>query len=440
MEKLLQKFIASGENEYKSMKLGLGRIRAVLDYLGNPEKSFSSVLIAGTNGKGSVGRILESILLEGIYRAALYTSPHLSEFNERIRIGGEEILSEDLEEILQEFLEKNILDEEGNFWTPQKERLTWFEKGTVLAFEAFRRKRVELALVEVGMGARFDATNVVDPLVSVITSISKDHSEYLGHSLFEIAMEKAGVFRKGRPVVIGFMPEEVRNFLVKASRLEGAIPVVPFLPAGSTEKFSYGEFLNLSLGLAGDHQLKNAATALEVSRALQEDGFSISKAAIREGLKKVRHPGRLEYFEGRPRVLLDGAHNEESLGALLDYLEKNHKNQTLRIIFGMMEEKEFIRGLEIIKKLHPQFYFTEINSPRSVILSNWKELASLNKIEGKFFKNSLEALQAARENSQDDDLIIVTGSLYLVGEIRKIINPPDVNAASPGALVNPTNR
>ncbi|MDX1387324.1 MAG: Mur ligase family protein, partial [bacterium] len=238
---LLPNFLKYGELEYTHKKLGTQRVTRVLREIGDPHLKYPAVLIGGTNGKGTVGRILESILLQAGYPVGLYTSPHVERFNERIRVGGAEESDQELESALQFFLDKGLLSEQGALRVPgEEETLTWFEKTTVLAFEVFRRRKISLALLEVGLGARLDATNVVDPLVSVITSVSRDHTEVLGESLFEIAREKSAVMRPGRPLILGPMQRDVRTFLNKAARLAGAKPVTPEPGEGSVEDFHYG--------------------------------------------------------------------------------------------------------------------------------------------------------------------------------------------------------
>ncbi|MCB1214652.1 MAG: hypothetical protein KDK66_04165, partial [Deltaproteobacteria bacterium] len=273
---MLQKFLQASSQEYSHKKLGLERIQEVLMRLDHPESVYPSVLIAGTNGKGSTLRLVESVCLEAGLLVGAYTSPHLESFTERIRVGGQEVSEAFLEEVLQELLAKNILNPAGEILNQSGERLTWFEKVTVLAFEVFKRKKISLALLEVGLGARLDATNVVDPLVSAITSIAKDHTEVLGDSLFEIAKEKLAVARKDRPLILGPMDLKVRVFLMESAKMLGAKPLMPKSVQGPASDFSYGPLEHLKLNTLGEYILKNAATALEILIALKQAGFDIN--------------------------------------------------------------------------------------------------------------------------------------------------------------------
>jgi dihydrofolate synthase/folylpolyglutamate synthase len=417
--RLLDQFLKDGEREYTHKRLGLERMRIVLERLGHPEKTYPSVLIAGTNGKGSVSRMVESVMLAAGYPVGLFTSPHLERFTERIRVGGEEVPEEFLEKILKDLAERNILAPDGSI-DPEKDLLSWFEKGTVLAFEVFRRKEVPLAILEVGMGARLDATNVVDPLVSAITSVSFDHTEVLGNSLFEIAQEKIAVMRPGRPLVLGPMEENVRTFLSKAARMGQAKPVIPRMPEGTWRQFSYGPFENLSLSLAGRHQVGNAATAIEMLVALKETGFKIENSHIHRGLAEARIPGRLEIFSGKPTVLLDGAHNEASMQALVNFLREEFSDKSVTVLLGMMKDKDVPRVLEILQALRPRWVFTQIPSPRAVTMKEWERWIRLpgKELEGKLIKDPQEAFVSAKRDCRSEGLLVVAGSFYLAGIIR----------------------
>jgi dihydrofolate synthase/folylpolyglutamate synthase len=447
---LLKKFLQHGELEYTHKRLGLERVCAVLERLGYPEKTFPSVLIAGTNGKGSVCRMVESVMLAAGYPVGLYTSPHVERFTERIRVDGEEVPEDFLEEILRDFYHRGILNSEGEMEIPVvrgfspvpdrqvrpfgsesglKALATWFEKTTVLAFEVFRRKQVPLAVLEVGLGARLDATNVVDSLVSGIASVSYDHTEVLGNSLFEIAQEKAAVMRSGRPVVLGPMAENVRTFLNKAARMGQAKPVMPVMPRGTWRNFSYGPFENLRLSLPGGHQLGNAATAIEILVALKETGFKIDNSHIHRGLEQARLPGRLEIFPGEPTILLDGAHNEASMEALVEFIQREFSDRPLTVLLGMMQDKDVSKVLEILAMLvvrgfspDPQtrYIFTQVSSPRAVTTDQWGKWlrAPGRMLQGDLVRDPHEALEVARRVAPPEGVLVITGSFYLVGELR----------------------
>jgi dihydrofolate synthase/folylpolyglutamate synthase len=415
---LLEKFLESSSQEYTHMKLGLERVRAALVVLENPHQAYSSVLIAGTNGKGSVARILESVLVLAGHRVGLYTSPHLQRFTERIRVGGKEVEEKRLEEALSDFQSRGLLNAEGEMHAPSGERLTWFEKVTILAFEVFRRAGVSLAVLEVGLGGRLDATNVVDPLASAIVSVGLDHTEVLGNSLFEIAREKAGVMRAGKPLVLGEIPKEVREFLIQAAYLEGARPISARRLEGTNEDFFYGPYGGMKLGLEGEHQMRNAEVALELLEILAGAGFPVDEASLRRGLAEARHPGRLEWFPGQPPILLDGAHNPQAFEVLVRYLKARGPHSGLTILLGMMGDKDRLQAWQILKALSPRWILTEVPSPRTVRKGDWEGWARSLGENAACFADPREALKKARETTPKDGLVVVTGSLYLVGFLR----------------------
>lgn len=421
--KLLKNFLKDRAQEYTHKKLGLDRVRAALEVLDHPEHTYPSVLIAGTNGKGSVATMLEAVLCQAGYAVGCYTSPHVERFTERIRVGAQEVSEEELEEALDFFAEKKLLQADGQMQTPSEEALTWFEKTTLLALEIFRRHQVPLALLEVGLGARLDATNIVDPTVSVITSIGKDHMEVLGDSLFDIAKEKMAVARSGRPLILGEMDPNVRNFLNKGSRILGAHPVVTKEPQGTSQDFSYGPLSKLSLAMTGQHQLQNAATVIETIVALKEAGFKIENQHVRAGLVQAKLPGRVEKYPGPPEIWCDGAHNENALAALITEVRAalfQKFKRPLTIVFASMREKDIKTLLKQLAVLKPHFIFTQVDSPRAIPAAELAHLANFlpEKLEHQVIENPQTALQTACKQTPPDGLIIVTGSLYLVGEVR----------------------
>lgn len=412
---MLDAFLKLGSTEYAQMKLGLEPLRQALQVIGHPERHYPAVLIAGTNGKGSVARLVESVLRKAGYRTGLYTSPHLERFQERIVVAGAEvadsILNAALEKLAKQCENQNLLRD-----------LTWFERATLLAFEIFSAEKIDIAVLEVGLGGRLDATNVVEPVVSAIVSIGKDHTEILGDSHFDIAREKAGVMRPGRPVVLGWMALEVRTFLQKAARQMGAIPVCPRAPLAAGDRFSYSNHEDLALSLPGNHQRHNAAVAIEILESLKSQGFVWSEAQLREGLQEAKNPGRLEWacFQER-RILLDGAHNEEALRCLVSYVRSLKMEQAPVLVFGMMREKNARSALRLLAPLQPQWIFSETALERSLKMAEFKALADSENIRGEFFVDCHQALKRAHEliSASDHGWILATGSLYLVGELRR---------------------
>jgi len=395
--------------------LRLDRMRQALALFNHPENQFPSLHIAGTNGKGSTAALLHNILQQAGYRTALYTSPHLESFTERIRIGHEEIAQAEVvsfaDEIWQRTAEANV-------------PLTFFEFITVMAFIYFARNRVDVAVVEVGLGGRLDATNVVSPLVSVITTIAKDHEAYLGPDELSIAREKGGIIKPRIPVICGKVSEPVTAVLQEIARLRES----PAYFLGTSfsfllkneQLFDYiGIKQNLSglaLALRGRHQLANASLALAALELVNEH-FPVPQAALRYGLETVRWPGRLEVISERPLVILDGAHNPEGVRALADALIELRQGRKIKLLFATMADKEWQLMLEILAKLADEMIFTRVSMERSAD----PELLAKNipvPIPSRVIQDSQTALAALLDRAQPDDILVVAGSLYLLGEVR----------------------
>jgi len=395
--------------------LRLDRMRQALALFNHPENQFPSLHIAGTNGKGSTAALLHNILQQAGYRTALYTSPHLESFTERIRIGHEEIAQAEVvsfaDEIWQRTAEANV-------------PLTFFEFITVMAFIYFARNRVDVAVVEVGLGGRLDATNVVSPLVSVITTIAKDHEAYLGPDELSIAREKGGIIKPRIPVICGKVSEPVTEVLQEIARLRES----PAYFLGTSfsfllkneRLFDYiGIKQNLSglaLALRGRHQLANASLALAALELVNEH-FPVPQAALRYGLETVRWPGRLEVISERPLVILDGAHNPEGVRALADALIELRQGRKIKLLFATMADKEWQLMLEMLAKLADEMIFTRVSMERSAD----PELLAKNipvPIPSRVIQDSQTALAALLDRAQPDDILVVAGSLYLLGEVR----------------------
>ena len=395
--------------------LRLDRMRQALALFNHPENQFPSLHIAGTNGKGSTAAPLHNILQQAGYRTALYTSPHLESFTERIRIGQEEIAQAEVvslaDEIWQRTAEANV-------------PLTFFEFITVMAFIYFARNRVDVAVVEVGLGGRLDATNVVSPLVSVITTIAKDHEAYLGPDELSIAREKGGIIKPRIPVICGKVSEPVTEVLQEVARLRES----PAYFLGTSfsfllkneRLFDYiGIKQNLSglaLALRGRHQLANASLALAALELVNEH-FPVPQAALRYGLETVRWPGRLEVISERPLVILDGAHNPEGVRALADALIELRQGRKIKLLFATMADKEWQLMVEMLAKLADEMIFTRVSMERSAD----PELLAKNipvPIPSRVIQDSQTALAALLDRAQPDDILVVAGSLYLLGEVR----------------------
>ena len=398
--------------------LRLDRMHEALALFGRPEKKFPAFHIAGTNGKGSTAAMLHSILSLAGYRVALYTSPHLISFTERIRVGHEEITPDEVVVWANE-----IWDRTAAANIP----LTFFEFVTVMAFIHFARRGVDVAVVEVGLGGRLDATNLVRSAVSLISTISKDHEAYLGSDLLSIGREKGGIIKPGVPVVCGALPPEVRSLLKNIADSHRAPSY--FLDHHFTfslknkNLFDYTgikwRLTRLDVALQGMHQRRNAALAL-AGLEVAADDFPVPEAALREGLKIVRWPGRFEIFQRRATIVLDGAHNGEGVRALIEELEKFCENRRIKLLFACMEDKDWRLMLENLSEVADEIILTRVNMERC---ADPHRLASqlTGKLPHQIIDNARSAFENVLDRAASDDLVVVAGSLYLIGEIRAVL-------------------
>ncbi|HLN88303.1 MAG TPA: folylpolyglutamate synthase/dihydrofolate synthase family protein, partial [Candidatus Limnocylindrales bacterium] len=336
--------------------LRLDRMEQSLALFDHPERNFPSLHIAGTNGKGSTSAILQRILSLAGYRTALYTSPHLVSFTERMRIGDAEISPDDVVALATEVRQRTEAAD-----VP----LTFFEFVTVMAFVYFARQQVDIGVIEVGLGGRLDATNVMTPLVSVITTISKDHEAYLGPDELSIAREKGGIIKPSVPVVCGKVTAEVAQLLQSIARERGALAYFLGVDFGFSLKndglFDYTgikqSFVDLKLALRGRHQRINGTLALAALELIQPR-FPVSSNALRQGLATVRWPGRLEVMLERPMVLLDGAHNSEGIEALVEELSDLRQGRRIRLLFAAMADKEWELMVRALARVVDEVIFT----------------------------------------------------------------------------------
>ena len=408
--------------------LRLDRVRAALSRFKDPQDSFPSLHIAGTNGKGSTAAILHQILTAAGYRTALYTSPHLVSFTERIRVGDREIAPDEVVQLAREIW-RSI--------EPAGIQLTFFEFVTVLAFIYFARQQAQVAVVEVGLGGRLDATNVITPMVSAITTISRDHEAYLGHDLLSIAGEKGGIIKPQIPVVCGALVREVRNHLKGIASARAA----PAYFLGSHFKFFLKEegnfdytgikrnFGGLRVALRGAHQKANVAVALAALENIDQQ-FPVLEQAIRDGLENVRWPGRFEVLCHSPALVLDGAHNGEGVQALVRALEEFSAGSKAKFLVGSMADKDWRFMLDSLLPLAAEFVFTKVAMERS---ANPEDLAHYlrERVPTRIMSDSRAALASMMSDAARDDLVVVAGSLYLLGEVRPLAeeiartgNPP----------------
>lgn len=405
---------------------GLDRIKKLLKELGNPQLSLKCIHIAGTNGKGSITAMISSILIAQGYKVGMYTSPYLEEFEERIQINGKNIPKERLCQVMTKVSEAEKLIDPMNLDTP-----TEFEIITAAMFLYFYEENIDYAVVEVGLGGRLDPTNIIIPLVSVISSISYDHMALLGNSLEEIAWEKAGIIKEGVPIVSYPQQREARFVIERVAaeknsklimvkedsgqllEIEDTYQVVKF----STENSNY----TISLALLGKVQIYNCAVVIHTVEALMVLGVVISKEAIYEGLKKVTWKGRMELMRTKPYVLLDGAHNIDGIEKLTESIDIYFKYNKLYLIIGILEDKQLEDMLKIITPkaekviaVSPNSYRAESSEKlRNRILKYNREALAMNCYE--------EAVKYALSLCENEDLLVICGSLYMIGDMRKII-------------------
>ena len=412
------------------IKPGLARIRSLLGFLGNPHRSFRAIHVGGTNGKGSTAAMLASILGNRGYRVGLYTSPHLIDFTERIQVNGRVIPSERVWAMTEKV--RQAAD------ACLSEPPTFFEATTALAFAYFAEAPVDCAVIEVGLGGRFDATNVLAPLVSVITTIGMDHQEYLGTTPEAIAFEKAGIIKQGAPVVAGRLtPEPLSMIRGEAAEREAFCIVLgeDFDARGEApELFSYDgmrwRYDGLSCPLPGRHQLDNAACALAALELAEACGLAVGEEAVREGLRAVRWPGRLELVSRTPDVWLDGAHNPQAAEALAAHLKTLSIRRVplaqgrLILVIGMMRDKDrkgVLTPLAAVPGVS-HLVVTSATHPRAADPQELAHDCAGLGVPVTVRPTVAEAFAYARSLARPDDTICVTGSLLVVGEAKAVLD------------------
>lgn len=419
------KYLLNLGSEVLTMKLGLENIRTLLAALDNPEKRFLKIQVAGTNGKGSVCAFLESICLAAGIKTGVYTSPHLISITERIKIGGKEISEEDFARHatkVREISEK-LLEDEKLETLP-----TFFEQITAIALSAFDEAKIQLAILETGLGGRFDATTAANAEIAAITAIDFDHQEILGNTLTEIAAEKAAIIRADTKVILSEQLPEARkvisevcaNFRVTPKLADFDAEIVGLDQDGKfvvNFKTAKAEYRNVRLNLLGKHQIENGKAAILLAETLRESGFNVAPENIIKGLQTVIHMGRLEFYKG---ILFDGAHNAAGAKSLKNYLDE-FAEQPITIIFGAMLDKDLSAIAEILFPKAAKLIFTKPANPRAMETKDlMKFLPKIFNREKAFETQTVsEAVELARKISSAEDLICVTGSLYLVGEARK---------------------
>ena len=404
---------------YASLDYNLGHVEELLYQIGNPHQAARTIHITGTKGKGSVAAIIAQVLTISDYETGLYTSPHLHSLRERITIDGILISEEEFAELMTGL---------KPFFEAMKERqLTFFEALTILAFSYFKKKRAYFQVLEVGLGGRLDATNVAQPEICIITSISLDHTQILGDSLEKIAYEKAGIIKPRSVVVLSPQPEEATSVINEICHKQGAdlIQVGKEVTWRKTSSdLSHQAFMvegrkrtyHLTIPLLGDYQLENAATAVAALEVLASRGFDISAGDIVQGLDQVKWTGRFQILQHSPVVLVDGAHNVASIKKLVENIRAYFNYEEIFLIFGVSCDKDIPGIVRELISLSPQVIVAPASHPRSaspsVIASEFAEMG----LEPNIAENIPEALSQALLLASEGDLICVTGSLFIVAE------------------------
>ncbi|HTS79632.1 MAG TPA: folylpolyglutamate synthase/dihydrofolate synthase family protein [Myxococcaceae bacterium] len=396
--------------------LGLERMHEALEELGHPELRLRIVQVGGTNGKGSTCAFLDAILRAAGYRVGLYTSPHLVRLNERIQVGGRPIDDRALGEGVVEVLGRSAAAAGA----------TYFELGTLAALEHFAREQVDVAVLEVGLGGRLDATTAARPRLTALTRVGMDHMELLGETLEAIAREKAAIFRRGVPAVVAEQRPEV---LAVAEAAASAVGAPLWVEGRDFSLDGLGRYQGLglgvdglALGLHGEHQHHNAAVAITCAQLLEQQGLSVGPEAVRAGLQRTRWPGRLEQVSGNPPLLLDGAHNEDGVLALRSALDAPpYAGRPMHLVFGVVRDK---RVESLLRGLLPRcasVALTPVPTPRSLDPASVLDLARSLCPVAEVVASPGEGLERARRRAGSDGWVLVAGSLYLVGAVKALL-------------------
>lgn len=412
--------------------LGLSRTEKILELLGNPHKKLKCIHIGGTNGKGSITAMLNEILMEAGYKTGMYTSPFLEEFEERMQINGKNIPKSQLSEVITEV--SLAVDE---VLALGYDHPTEFEIITCAMFLYFYKQQVDYAIIEVGLGGRLDSTNVITPILSIIGSISYDHMQILGDTLGKIAYEKAGIIKDKVPLILYPQKNESFQVIKEKSIKKGAkLILVPensvsFIKVtNSSEGATLQDILietknnkyNISLSLLGKHQLLNCATVIYAVEQLISMGLAIKNDHISSALNKVRWPGRLEIMGKNPMIVIDGAHNIDGIKNLCDSIDTYFSYKKLVLILGILADKQVKDMVETIVPKAEKVIAITPHSERAELAEELAEIIKLYNTKVETFKDYEEALKAGISYCDAGDLLLISGSLYMIGDMRKIIN------------------
>lgn len=427
---LAEKRLLALGDEVLTMKFGLRTMRALLRSLGSPHHRFQSIHVAGTNGKGSVCALLESVLRAAGYRVGLFTSPHLISLRERMRVNGRMIGPVDFVKSYEQVIGAIQQLQQTKHLTSHP---TYFETITAIAFDYFARQKIDVAVVEVGMGGRLDSTNLIKPLASVITNIDFDHERFLGNTIEQIAAEKAGIIKPNVPVLTAARRLAAVRVMEGAARVNNSpliqclrdsrISNIQLKPTGSRFSLRTPEhwYPHLEIPLAGHHQLENAVLAVRTLEECSQRGLQVFPEHIIAGLRSVQWPGRFEKISDHPAIFLDGAHNPAGARALRVLMESVQRNRKLILIYGAMRDKAIRK---VFKELLPVCHQVIFTQPPVLRAASPEEIFSAAGEPGcpSFLVPDVpQALKLARQLARQNTVILVTGSLYLVGKVREIL-------------------
>ena len=412
-------------------KFDLENIRLLARHLGEPQRKFPSVHVAGTNGKGSTAAMMESILRESGLRTGLYTSPHLERINERIQLGGQPVSDQEFARsftVVRDLIERLLASGE------LAAHPTYFECMTAMAFETFAEQKVEFAVLEVGMGGRLDATNIVTPEVAVITQIDFDHEDYLGHSIEQIAGEKAAIVKPGVPVVLAIERPRARK-VVERKAAEAGAPVVEIerdfrledvrdedgLCRATAVHVESGEQFQLKPALAGRYQLRNALAALAAARIVARRGWPVTRESIERGIAQTKWAGRLERFGKQPAIYLDGTHNPAGARELADFWDEHFEGRRVLLIYGAMRDKAVDEIAGLLFPRAGQVILTQPRQARAISVDALGAMTGHLAEHCEQVADPADALRHALKLAGPDDVIFITGSLYLAGDLRALV-------------------
>ncbi|MFI5303603.1 MAG: bifunctional folylpolyglutamate synthase/dihydrofolate synthase [Nitrospiria bacterium] len=412
--------------QIKGMKFGLSSMHKLLAVIHNPHLYLKTVHVGGTNGKGSTSAMIASVLRHAGYKVGLYTSPHLIDFSERITVNSIPIPQIDVIRLTKFIHESHV--------NQLPETPTFFEWTTAMAFLYFLEQKVDIAVIEVGLGGRLDSTNVITPLVSLITNIDFDHQEYLGKTLLEIGREKAGIIKQGVPLISGTFPREVQEMIQKTTTSLDA----PFyqrdidfsfhaLESGDvfSNSFDYTgvrtRWQNLSITLLGEHQKNNASLALMTLELLEENGFSLSEDDVRRGLANVCWPGRIEIIKKTPLTIFDGAHNPSGASILVSFLNRISRKGKRLLVLGIMKDKD-IRGIgEYLLPWADEIILTKASFPRAASPDELQKALPTTSKPVHLIESISEVIPFLENHANFTDTICFTGSLYTIGEAKALL-------------------